>query len=101
MTHPPIPAATVAPRTANPVQPTHRTTVARMLGLETAANMLGGQVELADALGIKARSLRSKFTAERGVSNADLHAAADALDARAARVADHARKLRDEAGGRS
>lgn len=71
--------------------------VQRMMGLATAVAMLGGQEELAAALGIQARSLRSKLSAERGVTDADLLATADALDARATRIADHARKLREEA----
>lgn len=83
--------------TAIPVQ---RTTInmARMMGLTTAAQLLGGQDKLADALGIQTRSLRSKFTAERGVSDVDLRFAAKALEAHAERIVEHARKLREEAG---
>lgn len=84
--------------TGKPVQQSYQIAVTRMLGLETAAKMLGGQEELAKAIGIEVRSLRAKFTAARGVSNDDLISAAQALEARAARVADHARKLREEAG---
>jgi len=73
-------------------------TVARMMGLDTAAGMLGGKPTLARALAIEDRTLRYKLTGDRGVSRADLLAAAAALDTRAARIADHARKLRDEAG---
>lgn len=71
--------------------------VMRMMGLTTAATMLGGQSELAEALGIQPRSLRAKFSAERGVSNDDLHSAADALDRQAKRIMAHAEKLRAEA----
>ena len=71
--------------------------VVRMMGLTTAAVMLGGQDKLADALGIQPRSLRAKLAGERGVSNADLLAVADAIDTRIGRLADHARKLREEA----
>ena len=71
--------------------------VVRMMGLTTAATMLGGQSELAEALGIQPRSLRAKFSAERGVSNDDLHSAADALDRQAKRIMAHAEKLRSEA----
>lgn len=67
-----------------------------MVGLETAAAMLGGQERLADALSIHARSLRNKLSADRGVSDDDLLVAADALEARAALIAAHARKLREE-----
>jgi hypothetical protein len=66
-----------------------------MLGLETAADMLGGKKPLADALGIETRSLRAKLTADRGVSNRDILLTADALDTRAARILEHARKLRE------
>lgn len=75
----------------------HTLSVARMMGLATAATMLGGQDKLSDALGIQGRSLRAKLSAERGVSADDLRSAADALDAHAACIADHARKLREEA----
>jgi hypothetical protein len=71
--------------------------VVRMTGLATAADMLG-QEQLAEALGIKDRSLRTKITATRGVSDQDLIAAALALEAGAARMLEHARKLRTEAG---
>lgn len=67
-----------------------------MMGLNTAASLLGGQERLADALGINARSLRNKLSADRGVSNGDLLAAAAALDARAARIAALAAELRAE-----
>ena len=76
----------------------HSLSVVRMMGLTTAATMLGGQVELAEAMGIQPRSLRAKFSADRGISADDLRSAADALDARAARLTQHAQKLRDEAG---
>ncbi len=72
--------------------------VNRMVGLTTAAAMLGGQQHLAAALAIDPRSLRAKLTAERGVSDDDMLAAARALDARAARISEHAAKLRAEAG---
>lgn len=71
----------------------------RMMGLETAAAILGGVDVLAGALGITPRGVRHKLTGDRGISDADLIAAAVALDARAARVAGHAAKLRAEAGG--
>ncbi len=68
----------------------------RMMGLETAVGILGGTDQLAAALGITARAVRYKLTADRGISDSDLSAAAEALDARAARIAAHAQKLRDE-----
>lgn len=70
---------------------------ARMMGLETAAVILGGTDQLAGALGISARGVRYKLTGDRGTSNADLIAAAEALEVRARRIADHAFKLREEA----
>ncbi|HCB76781.1 MAG TPA: hypothetical protein DEP91_11530 [Sphingomonas bacterium] len=70
----------------------------RMMGLSTAAALLGGQQALADALAIEPRSLRLKLSADRGVTNDDLLFAAAALDARAERLMDHAAKLRAEAG---
>lgn len=85
------------PCTGKAAQPATSFAVARMMGLETAAKLLGGQGPLAGAIGIHARSLRAKLTGERGISRGDLLLAAGALDARAARLADHARKLREEA----
>lgn len=75
----------------------HPVSVARMMGMETAAAILGGVDVLAKALDITPRGVRHKLTGDRGVSNADLIAAAGALDARAARIAAHAAKLRAEA----
>ncbi|MBB5714754.1 hypothetical protein FHS94_001590 [Sphingomonas aerophila] len=72
--------------------------VARMMGLDTAGKMLGGHERLGDALAIQPRSLRAKLAGDRGISAADLIATAEALDARADRVREHARKLREEAG---
>lgn len=71
------------------------TRVARMLLLEQAARFVGGQDELAKALGIQTRSLRAKFAADRGVSDDDLRAAAAAMDARAAVIAKKAAKIRE------
>jgi hypothetical protein len=70
----------------------------RMAALMKAGALLGSAQALADALGIKPRSLRAKTGAERGVSNEDLRKAADALDIRAALLTQHAQKLREEAG---
>lgn len=68
--------------------------LARLMLLEAAARMLGGQDRLATALGIQPRSLRAKLGADRGVSADDVELAAAALDRRAAEVAAHAAKLR-------
>jgi hypothetical protein len=76
-------------------------TMARMMGLETAATMLGGKQALADALVLDVRTVRYKLTGDRGVSNADLTSTAAALDALAGRVAAHAAKLRAEVGPRA
>ncbi|OWK27549.1 hypothetical protein [Sphingomonas dokdonensis] len=86
-----------APRTGKAVQAPTIVSVIRMTGLATAAEMLG-QEQLAEGLGIKDRSLRTKLTATRGVSDQDLIAAALALEATAARMLEHAGKLRTEAG---
>jgi hypothetical protein len=88
-----LPAATkCAARTARSAP-----SMARMMGLDTAAMMLGGRHILAEALGLAPRTVRAKLSAERGVSDDDLRSAADALDARAASLTQHAQKLRDEA----
>lgn len=70
--------------------------IKRSVGLDTAAKMLGGQAELASALAIEPRSLRAKIAMERGISNDDLDAAAEALGQRAQRILAHAEKLRSE-----
>lgn len=87
----------IAPRTGNPVRRATVVRISRMTGLQTASKLIGGQAALGEALGIKDRSLRSKIAATRGVSSADLLAAARALEAHAERIVAHARKLRDEA----
>ncbi len=69
----------------------------RMAALMKAGALLGSAAALADALGIQPRSLRAKTGAERGVSGDDLRAAADALDARAAQMIEHAINMRVEA----
>lgn len=71
-------------------------TLNRVVGLDTSVKMLGTQATLADVLGIEVRSLRDKLSGARGISDADLFAAAAALDARAERIAAHAAKLRAE-----
>lgn len=76
----------------------HPIGIARVVGLDTAAKMLGGQVHLADALDITTRALAYKLNAERGISNGDLMSAAMALEHRAARLVGHAIKLRAETG---
>jgi hypothetical protein len=84
-------------RTAKAAQTSHILSVPRMVGLMQAGVLLGSAKALADALGILPRSLRKKTDSERGVSCEDLIAAADALDARAALMIEHAAKLRAEA----
>jgi len=81
---------------ANPAHRGRSIGIRRMMGLETAAAMLGGQGPLAVALGIEPRSLRAKLSADRGVSDADLLFAAAAIETRAAKLLAHAQKLRDE-----
>lgn len=67
--------------------------VRRMAGLETAAGLLGGQAALAAALGVDARLVRFKISAERPISDADLRLTAAALSARARKTADLADRL--------
>lgn len=81
-----------------PAQKGHPLKVERMMGLHTAAMMLGGIEKLADVLTIQERGTRAKISGERGISDADLLATAAALDERAERVRAHAEKLRLEAG---
>ncbi len=65
-----------------------------MTGLETAADILGSKVRLADVLAIDPRSLRNKLDAGRGISRGDMLMTAGALDRLAARAIAHADKLR-------
>jgi len=69
----------------------------RMMGMETASMLLGGKPALAEVLDVTDRALRYKLTGDRSISNAELVATSDALDARAAKLAAHASKLRAEA----
>ena len=71
--------------------------IRRMVGMETAFEILGGKGELAGALGITVRALNYKLNADRGVSNLDLTLAANTLETRGKKMLDHARKLREEA----
>ncbi len=84
-------------RTAKAAHASHLIAMPRMAALMKAGALLGSAAALADALGIQPRSLRAKTGAERGVSCDDLRAAADALEARAAAMIEHAAKLRVEA----
>ena len=84
-------------RAAKAAHTTHLLSVPRMAGLMKAGVLLGSAAALAEAMGIEPRSLRAKTSADRGVSCDDLRAAADALDARAAAMIEHAAKLRAEA----
>ena len=81
-------------------QPRKPSAIARMVGLERAAELLGkgGQGEVADALGISNRALRYKTDGRSGVGNGDLTMTAALLDRRARQLNEHARKLREEAG---
>jgi len=65
----------------------------RIMGLDTAAKLLG-KGRLADELNITVRALNYKIDAGRGVSDADVIAAARGLEERAARFHAHAQKLR-------
>ena len=68
--------------------------ISRMMGLQTAYEILGGKKAMADALGVGVRSLNHKLNADRGVSNLDLFVAAKTLETRAAKMMQHAAKLR-------
>ncbi|MBP2512184.1 hypothetical protein [Sphingomonas sp. PvP018] len=83
-------------RAAKAAHVTHLLSVPRMAGLMKAGVLLGSAAALAEAMNIEPRSLRAKTGAERGISCDDLRAAADALDARAAVMIEHAAKLRAE-----
>lgn len=65
----------------------------RIVGLDTAAQLLG-KGRLADELCITVRALNYKIDAGRGVSDADVVAAARGLEDRAERFLTHAQKLR-------
>ena len=65
----------------------------RIMGLDTAAQLLG-KGRLADELSITVRALNYKIDAGRGVSDADVVAAARGLEERAERFLAHAQKLR-------
>lgn len=69
---------------------------ARMMGLEVAARMLGGTDNLAGILDINPRSLRAKYTADRGIADGELVATAEALEEKAGKILAHAAKLRAE-----
>jgi hypothetical protein len=84
-------------RAAQAAHVTHMLSVPRMAGLMKAGVLLGSAAALADAMNIAPRSLRAKTGAERGISCDDLRAAANALDARATLMVEHAAKLRAEA----
>lgn len=55
----------------------------RLVLLDRARTALGGGARLAEVLGIGRRAVTHKLAAERGLSNAELVAIADALDRRA------------------
>ncbi|WBO23958.1 helix-turn-helix domain-containing protein [Sphingomonas abietis] len=54
-----------------------------MMGLERAAELLGGQEKLARVLGISSRQLRKKISAEAPISDLDVRLTVDALTRRA------------------
>lgn len=84
-------------RTANSAQASHLIAMPRIAALIKAGKLLGSATALAEVLGIQPRSLRAKTDADRGVSSEELRTVADALDARAAQMAEHAAKMRAEA----
>lgn len=84
-------------RTANAAQASHLIAMPRIAALIKAGKLLGSATALAEVLGIQPRSLRAKTDADRGVSCEELRTVADALDARAAAMIQHAAKLSAEA----
>jgi hypothetical protein len=84
-------------RAANAAQASHLIAMPRIAALIKAGKLLGSATALAEVLGIQPRSLRAKTDADRGVSCEELRTVADALDARAAAMVEHAAKLRAEA----
>lgn len=91
----------VTSQDASPVReksnaPTIGTTAARMVLLERAAGHLKQQT-LADAMDIGLRALQSKIDGTRGILNADLRLAAEALDRRAGELAALAIQMREAA----
>lgn len=69
------------------------TAVRRVALFDKAAAELGAQ-NLADAMGISRRAVNHKIATDRGLSDADLRAAADAVAARAGALAQLARDMR-------
>ena len=68
--------------------------VIRMMGLDTAAALLGKST-LADELCITVRALNFKISGDRGASDANLTDAAAALASRSEGLVAHAHKLRE------
>ncbi len=83
-------------RAANAAQASHLIAMPRIAALIKAGKLLGSATALAEVLSIQPRSLRAKTDAERGVSCDELRTVADALEARAAAMIEHAAKLRAE-----
>lgn len=70
--------------------------VRRVVLFDRARAALGG-VQLADALGVSRRAITYKASSERGLSDYDIRAVAEAVDARAAELAKLAADLREMA----
>lgn len=86
----------IAPVREKTNAPTIGTTAARMVLLERAAGHLKQQ-PLADAMDIGLRALQSKIDGTRGILNADLRLAAEALDLRAGELTALAGQMREAA----
>lgn len=68
--------------------------VRRITLLDQACGFIG-QAEVAKALNIEPRSLRNKLSADRGVTNADLLLAAEAVHVRAVLMLAHVVQIKD------
>ena len=65
----------------------------RMRALESAAEFVGGQTALAEAMGIGPRLLRQKIAAERPITDDEVRLAAGSVSRRARQADDLAERL--------
>ena len=70
-----------------------RERIMRIAGLRVAGELMGREA-LCDAMGVAGRTFRAWLGAERGIGDRTLADAAAALERRAAKLTEHAAKLR-------